>query len=64
MLIFQLINSNHILFEMPFWSKKPTIDDQVIDLKMSAKTLNRQYKKCMDEATMYEKKMKAVGNGW
>lgn len=44
---------------MPFW-KKPTIDDQVIDLKMSSKTLNRQYKKCMDEASAYERKMKAV----
>lgn len=44
---------------MPFW-KKPTIDDQVIDLKMSSKTLSRQYKKCMDESAAYEKKMKAV----
>ena len=45
---------------MPFWWKKPTIDDQVIELKMSSSTLNRQYKKCESQALDYQKKMKAV----
>ena len=45
---------------MPFWSKKPSIQDQVIELRMSAKALERQYKNCEAEAAKYQKKMEAV----
>ena len=44
---------------MPFWSKKPTLEDQVIDLRMSSKMMDNQYKRCMKESVVYEKKMKA-----
>lgn len=44
---------------MPFW-KKPSLEDQVIDLKMTSRSLNAQYKKAEQEAKSYEKKMKAV----
>ena len=45
---------------MPFWSKKHTLEDQVIDLRMSSKMMDNQYKRCMKESVVYEKKMKAV----
>ena len=44
---------------MPFW-KKPSLEDQVSDLKMTSRSLNAQYKKAEQEAKSYEKKMKAV----
>ncbi|KAK8804649.1 hypothetical protein JH06_3226 [Blastocystis sp. subtype 4] len=43
---------------MPFW-KKPSLEDQVIELKMTSRSLNAQYKKAEQEAKNYEKKMKA-----
>ena len=48
-----------ILRMSPFW-KKPTLQDQVIELKMSSRMLNSQYKKCMQESANYEKKVRAV----
>ena len=48
---------------MPFWSKKPSLEDQVIDLRMSAKMLDNQSKRCTKESNVYEKKMKAVWVG-
>lgn len=47
-------------FVMPFWKKKPTLEDQVIELKISSKTLNSQYKKCEAEAKRYEKMVRQV----
>lgn len=40
--------------------KKPSLEDQVIELKMTSRTLNAQYKKAEQEAKNYEKKMRAV----
>ena len=45
---------------MPFWRKKPTLEDQVIELKISARTLNSQYKKCEAESKKYERMVKQV----
>ena len=45
---------------MPFWSKKPSLDDQVIDLKMTARTIAQQQKMAEKQAKTYENKMKAV----
>lgn len=40
--------------------KKPSLEDQVIELKMTSRTLNAQYKKAEQEAKNYENKMRAV----
>lgn len=45
---------------MPFWSKKPSLDDQVIDLKMTSRTIAQQQKIAERQAKQYETKMKAV----
>lgn len=46
---------------MPFWSKKPTVEDQVIELKMTAKTIAMQQKNAEKQAKVFENKMMAVG---
>ena len=40
--------------------KKPSLEDQVIELKMTSRTLNAQSKKAEQEAKNYENKMRAV----
>lgn len=45
---------------MPFWSKKPSLEDQVIDLRMSSKMLDNQSKRCVKESKIYEKRMRDV----
>lgn len=49
-----------ICLTMPFWRKKHTLEDQVIELKISARTLNSQYKKCEAESKKYERMVKQV----
>lgn len=45
---------------MPFWSKKPTVEDQVIELRMTAKTIAMQQKNAEKQAKVFENKMMAV----
>ena len=61
--LFPLLLEKDILFcllAMPFWSKKPSLEDQVIDLRMSSKMLDNQSKRCLKESKVYEKRMRSV----
>uniref|UniRef100_A0A7S2GWE3 Charged multivesicular body protein 1b n=1 Tax=Helicotheca tamesis TaxID=374047 RepID=A0A7S2GWE3_9STRA len=49
---------------MPFWGKKPTLEDELINLKITSKQMQRQAKKCeRNEKAAIEKVKKAIKQG-